>query len=103
MNDTKYMCVTCKEYKALFDLQHTRMGEATKVWQKETGKHDTFPDLGDLLDWLLASRAASPDLLEACKFVLETEKDWPYYETRDNFDEPRKHLQAAIAKAEGNV
>ncbi len=42
-----------KELQALFDLQHTRMGKATKLWQQATGKHDTLPDLGVLLDWLM--------------------------------------------------
>jgi len=37
----------------LFDLQQTRMGEATKRWRKATGKHETLPDLGDLLQWLI--------------------------------------------------
>lgn len=42
------------ELNHLFDLQHKRMGEATKLWQQETGRDDTWPDLGDLLTWLMA-------------------------------------------------
>ena len=42
-----------KELQAVFDLQQTRMGEATKLWQQATGEHDTLPDLGVLLDWLM--------------------------------------------------
>jgi hypothetical protein len=44
---------TASELQATFDLQWKRMGKATKLWQKETGKHDIWPDLGDLLDWLI--------------------------------------------------
>lgn len=41
------------EITQLFDLQHTRMTEATKYWQKKTGKKNTMPDLGNLLTFLL--------------------------------------------------
>lgn len=42
-----------KEMQELFDLQHTRSREADKLWQEATGKHDTLPDLGRLLEWLI--------------------------------------------------
>ena len=42
-----------EQLQAVFDLQQTRMGEATKLWQQATGEHDTLPDLGVLLDWLM--------------------------------------------------
>ncbi len=45
--------VEAQELQAVFDLQQTRMGKATKLWQQATGKHDTLPDLGVLLDWLM--------------------------------------------------
>ena len=38
----------------LFEMQHSRSQEADKRWQDATGKHDTIPDLGDLLQWLMA-------------------------------------------------
>ena len=41
-----------KELTALFDVQRTRVGEADKLWQEATGKHNTIPDLGELIDWL---------------------------------------------------
>ena len=45
------------ELDALFDLQWKRMGEATKAWQEaHPGKDDVWPDLGDLLTWLLEER-----------------------------------------------
>ena len=37
----------------LFEMQHRRSQEADKRWQEATGKHDTIPDLGDLLQWLM--------------------------------------------------
>lgn len=40
------------ELRSLFDLQHTRMLEATEFWQKETG-NVYHPDLGHLLKWLM--------------------------------------------------
>ena len=42
-----------EELNQLFDLQRKRMQEADKRWQEATGKHDVWPDLGDLLDWLM--------------------------------------------------
>ena len=49
----KYLCENCKKYQVLFDLQHTRMIEATKLWQQETGNVSIYPDLGTLLKWLI--------------------------------------------------
>lgn len=44
------------EYRALFDLQWTRMHEAIALWQAEDpdARRDTWPDLGNLLAWLMA-------------------------------------------------
>ncbi len=42
------------EYDALFNLQWTRMGEATEIWRKFNPGNDlVLPDLGELLTWLL--------------------------------------------------
>lgn len=41
------------ELNALFDLQHTRMAEATQLWRRETGRENVSPDLGRLLEWLM--------------------------------------------------
>ena len=40
------------EYSTLFELQHKRILQATEHWQKHTGKKQTWPDLGDLLEFL---------------------------------------------------
>ena len=42
-----------KNLHALFDLQHTRTLEASKLWQEETSNPGVYPDLGLLIDWLL--------------------------------------------------
>lgn len=44
------------EYDALFELQHKRVLEADKEWQRATGQHDVMPDLGTLIEWLMADR-----------------------------------------------
>lgn len=41
------------ELKQLFDLQHTRMVEADKVWQEAHNSPNTLPDLGTLIEWLM--------------------------------------------------
>ena len=43
-----------KELNHVFDFQLERMDEADKLWQEATGKHETIPDLGVLLEWLMA-------------------------------------------------
>ena len=43
-----------KELNRIFNFQLERMDEADKLWQEATGKHDTSPDLGVLLEWLMA-------------------------------------------------
>jgi len=48
------------EKQSLFDLQHTRTLEASAMWQAETGK-DYFPDLGELIRWLMEKAAGSLD------------------------------------------
>lgn len=42
-----------EELRALFNLQQKRMRKATELWQRETGQIHVFPDLGDLLEWLM--------------------------------------------------
>ena len=45
-------CPNCDELQSIFDLQYTRMHEATKFWQKEHSVK-VLPDLGILLEWLM--------------------------------------------------
>ena len=55
-DEIKHLKEVNQEYETLFELQRRRMLEATKLWQNETGRHNTYPDLGDLLQWLSARR-----------------------------------------------
>ena len=60
------------ELQDLFDLQYTRMGEATEAWRAEAPEERELiqPDLGDLLTWLLArSTGLSPELRQAIEDV----------------------------------
>jgi hypothetical protein len=41
------------ELNALFDRQHERVMDATRLWREETGQHEVLPDLGDLVKWLM--------------------------------------------------
>ena len=44
------------ELQQIFDLQWTRMQEATRYWQIETGQHDVRPDLGKMLEWFMQEK-----------------------------------------------
>jgi len=41
------------ELQSVFDLGHTRTVEADKLWQDAHGKPEVWPDLGDLVGWLI--------------------------------------------------
>ncbi len=49
------------EWTALFELQQSRMHKATALWQQEdpATRKRVLPDLGKLLDWLMARHATS--------------------------------------------
>ena len=42
-----------QDLESLFDLQHSRVTEATKLWQAAHDKPDILPDLGTLIEWLM--------------------------------------------------
>jgi hypothetical protein len=42
-----------QELEMLFDLQHSRVTEATKLWQAAHDNTTTLPDLGRLVEWLM--------------------------------------------------
>lgn len=54
-NDEDYINETeqLKEVLALLAMQEKRYGKARVVWQMATGRDNVWPDLGNLLDWLL--------------------------------------------------
>lgn len=43
-----------QELEQLFDLQHTRTVEADKLWQQAHNRPDLWPDLGQLVGWLMS-------------------------------------------------
>lgn len=43
-----------RELNQLFELQHTRVARADKLWQKAHNKPNVLPDLGVLVEWLLS-------------------------------------------------
>lgn len=40
-------------HNRLIELQHERVLKADKAWQKAHNKPHTFPDLGELIEWLM--------------------------------------------------
>lgn len=53
--DRAFLIAEVDELQALFDLQWTRMGEATELWRAANpGNELVMPDLGNLLTWLMA-------------------------------------------------
>jgi len=45
-----------EDHNALIELQHKRVAEADREWQAATGRHNTYPDLGELVEWLRGER-----------------------------------------------
>lgn len=45
------------EYDHLIGLQRARSREADRLWQEAHGKLDVWPDLGEVLEWLMSTRA----------------------------------------------
>lgn len=41
------------ELEALIELQRRRVGAATEAWRAEHNQPDVFPDLGELVEWLM--------------------------------------------------
>lgn len=80
------------ELRALFDLQHTRMVEATRRWREESPEERALisPDLGELLAWLLDRADADLVVVEQ----LRGERD-------DNRTEIAE-LQERLARADTN-
>ena len=49
-----------RDYQRTFDLQRKRMDAATKLWRKaHPGNENTYPDLGELLEWLMNRKAST--------------------------------------------
>jgi len=83
-----------KELNALFDLQRTRTTKAKAMWQKATGKKETFPDLGELLEWLMWELETNKALLDRYQKV---EKGWR--DETEGIETEIKRLKAILANA----
>jgi hypothetical protein len=53
VSDALAIIAELKEYEELFNLQKTRLDSASKYWQIMNGQSNTFPDLGELLEFLM--------------------------------------------------
>ena len=82
------------ELNALFDMQHTRIQKAQHLWQKATGKKETFPDLGELLEWLMWELETNKALLDRYQKV---EKGWR--DETEGIETEIKRLKAILANA----
>ncbi len=76
-------------------LQHSRTIAADRLWQKDTGRYDTMPDLGDLIAWLLKRAGAAEKKLAA---AVEREKT-----TDSRIDELSQGIIAYRAFADGRA
>lgn len=70
----------------LFELQQTRMTEATKAWRIETGRTRVLPDLGVLLKWLLDRHYDQQRRIEELEDI-EREFDNHMWAHEDEYDE----------------
>lgn len=81
------------EMQQLFDLEYSRVQEATKRWQAKTGNKKTWPDLGKLLTWQFEQIEADKERIEA----LERERD-NWEQAAKNMAERRKADLLALEK-----
>lgn len=72
-NTDKAMLISLlRDYDKMFDMQYSRSMEATALWREEDpeGRRLVFPDLGELLTWLM-ERGGKPVLQSwVCKLPL---------------------------------
>lgn len=63
------------ELIAIFDLQRKRERPWIERWRQETGKHDTLPDYGAMLEWVIgkadAAEAREQKLREALQAFID--------------------------------
>lgn len=79
------------EYESVFALQRKRMAEADKRWQNATGNHNVMPDLGKLLEWLMAdadaAKAQVAELRAALRDIADDSADeWAQNRARRALD-----------------
>ena len=64
------------ELQSVFDLGHTRTVEADKLWQEAHGKPEVWPDLGELVGWLMRrydDLQAELEMVKASARIWETQ------------------------------
>jgi hypothetical protein len=66
------------EFETLHSLQHKRMMQARAKWQAHTGKELTFPDLGDLIEWLCDRIDTITDGAEAVGITFDNDGNVVY-------------------------
>ena len=49
----KPACENCESINELFEMQHKQMLKADRYWQEQTGKSNMYPDLAQLLKFLM--------------------------------------------------
>jgi hypothetical protein len=59
------------ELNAIFELERTRSKQADKMWQKATDNPGTIPDLGVLLEWLMANIAELEEQINKWRASVE--------------------------------
>lgn len=74
----------------LLEMQRRRMGSAKKAWQEAHGKPDTWPDLGELIEWLMSQRA---EIDRAARELLAVAHDGA---SEERWAEVRDAVEAAL-------
>jgi len=88
-----------KELNRIFDFQLERMDEADKLWQDATGKHDTSPDLGVLLEWLMAEIKQLEKRIDDWRGAVssETDRGMEWKDKAEKAEAEVKRLKAILA------
>ena len=87
------------EFNHVFDFQRDRLAKAEKMWQKATGKHDTMPDLGVLLDWLMAEIKELEKRIDDWRGAVsgETDRGMEWKDKAEKAEAEIKRLKAILA------
>lgn len=92
-----------KEYEELIAMQKKRMEPAWKMWQQAKNEPNTWPDLGDLLQFLLDRIAAQEKWIERAKSFCDNFRIYFAHLRQDNpaatfFTEGREPVQDELVR-----